>query len=74
MTTEVTMYTVVCDRCGEDAGALSEEGCCWHLPSIAVEMAIEESDWHEIDGKHYCNSCVMWSSDENELIPKEPLA
>lgn len=69
MIQEVTMYTVICDRCGEDAGASSDH-CAWNDPDAAVDMALDTDEWHKIDGKHYCHNCVQWNEDESELIPK----
>lgn len=52
----VTMYSVVCDRCGKTfidefngIGAWLDEG-------TAKEQAME-SEWAEIGDKHYCPDC-----------------
>lgn len=67
MIKEVTMYTVVCDRCGKDACADSESSC-WSEPAFVREMACD--GWEEVGSKDYCPDCVMWNEDESELIPK----
>jgi hypothetical protein len=76
MIKEVTMYTVICDRCGKDAS--EDGGSCWGSPEDAVEVACEDllllGTYMAIEGKHYCGDCVMWNDDESELIPKPPVA
>lgn len=51
----VTMYSVICDRCGkiygEDDGIIA-----WTDEGTAKEQALE-SEWLEIGGKHYCPDC-----------------
>jgi hypothetical protein len=73
MIKEVTMYTVICDRCYTDIGADSEYSC-WNDPDAAEEMALATDDWHKINEKHYCEKCVEWNEDESELIPKPAMA
>ena len=41
----ITMYQIVCDRCGEVFGGNKE-----------VDIG-DYSDWEMIDGKHYCPDC-----------------
>lgn len=67
MVKEVTMYTILCDRCGVDA-AKDAEHSCWGEPEFAREMDCQE--WEEIDGKDYCPNCVEWNHDETQLVPK----
>lgn len=68
MIKEVTMYTVICDRCGKDA-CEGQEYSCWEDEFAAREMCCHD-DWHEINDKDYCPACVTWNADESELIPK----
>lgn len=68
----VTMYSVVCDRCGKTfidefngIGAWLDEG-------TAKEQAME-SEWAEIGDKHYCPDCYEFDEklpDIDELIKK----
>lgn len=61
----VTMYSVVCDRCGKTfidefngIGAWLDEG-------TAKEQAME-SEWAEIGDKHYCPDYLFSSIDKAE--------
>ena len=64
MIEKVEMFTVVCDNCGEDAGA-SSDASCWNDEAVAEEMALE-SEWIKEDEKHYCPNC--WSRDDNDNL------
>ena len=64
---EVTMYTIVCDRCGCDACHGDDE--LYEEPSLARAYYGCEG-WGEIGGNDYCPECLMWNDDETELIPK----
>ena len=63
---EVTMYRVICDRCGESA----QEGDYWAWES--VESAISEasaSDWLVNDDGHWCPDCTIWTDENDCEIP-----
>jgi len=70
----VTMYKVICDRCGVDA----EDGTdyyAWSFPDVAEEMAAA-ADWLIVakdssECFHYCPGCIEWNEDEQ--VPKAPL-
>lgn len=49
----ITMYQIVCDRCGE---VFEGTGACPELFYDKVNIG-DYSDWEEIDGKHYCSDC-----------------
>ena len=50
----ITMYQIVCDRCGAE---FEGTGTCTEL-FYDKEIDIGDySDWKEIDGKHYCPDC-----------------
>ena len=68
MIKEITMYTVICDNCGIDSNE-GQEYSCWGESSHAVDCALD-SDWHEHEGKHYCDYCFSWG-DEDEVIISE---
>lgn len=73
MIREVTMYQVVCDRCGKCAQEESEHWA-WADPDQAEDDA-EYGDWlileTEVGGEaHYCEGCTMWNDDEDERVPK----
>lgn len=66
----VTMYSVVCDRCGKTfidefngIGAWLDEG-------TAKEQAMD-SEWAEIGDKHYCPDCYGFDDELDEYVPKK---
>lgn len=66
----ITMYSVVCDRCGKTfidefngIGAWLDEG-------TAKEQAME-SEWAEIGDKHYCPDCYEFDDELDEYVPKK---
>lgn len=62
---EVTMFTLDCDGCGQNA----DEGtdyAGWSDRETAVEMAREGFGFHEIDGKFYCPECVVLDEETDE--------
>ncbi len=69
MIKEVTMYTIVCDRCGKDA-CEGTDYSGWDCIEGVRESACE--GWLHEDGKDYCWGCVEWNHDESELVPKAP--
>ena len=69
MIKEVTMYSVVCDRCGKTYGV--DDGIdCWVDICTAREQATE-SEWVEIGDKHYCPDCYEFSDELEEYVPKK---
>ncbi len=64
MIKEITMYTVICDRCGKDAFA-EDEYSGWNEIYYALECA-ENADYREIDGKHYCENCYELDEETDE--------
>ena len=64
----VTMYSVVCDRCGKTYGV--DDGIdCWVDICTAREQAME-SEWVEIGDKHYCPDCYEFDEELDEYVPK----
>lgn len=69
MIKEVTMYSVVCDRCGKTYGV--DDGIdCWVDICTAREQAME-SEWVEIGDKHYCPDCYEFDDELDEYVPKK---
>ena len=69
MIKEVTMYSVVCERCGKTYGV--DDGIdCWVDICTAREQATE-SEWVEIGDKHYCPDCYEFSDELEEYVPKK---
>ena len=50
----ITMYQIVCDRCGEVFGGT--DTCSSLFSNKEVDIG-DYSDWEMIDGKHYCPDC-----------------
>ena len=50
----ITMYQIVCDRCGEVFGGT--DTCSALFCNKEVDIG-DYSDWEMIDGKHYCPDC-----------------
>lgn len=72
MIKEVTMFTVICDRCGTDS-CEDAEYVAWATLDQAVDVA-SESDWLiDSDGKHYCENCHRWDEEMDVEAPLPPL-
>ena len=58
----VTLYEGICDGCGKRleyaGGAITAWG-----DKLDVLKLMQDSDWSEINGKHYCPDCYEY--DEN---------
>ena len=50
----ITMYQIVCDRCGEVFGGT--DTCSALFSNKEVDIG-DYSGWEMIDGKHYCPDC-----------------
>lgn len=61
------MLTYICDGCGVHFH--DENGCIGYL-DYDIWGEAEESDWHEIYGKHYCPNCCEINEDTDEWQPK----
>jgi len=70
MIQEVTMYTVVCDNCGEDAFTDSDFSC-WCDQQVAEEFAKDDWGYIEHEGKHYCPKCYEYDDDDNLIIKQK---
>jgi hypothetical protein len=71
MIKEITVYTVICDRCGADSNKDSEH-VGWTTIDAALDLAGESGWWFE-DEKHLCANC--WESIEGydpDEINNEP--
>lgn len=68
MIREVTMYQVVCDRCGkicDEIGGIKE----WANREYA-QIAAFESGWLLINHETYCPDCVEYDEQTHEYKPK----
>lgn len=67
----VTMYSVVCDRCGKPFIDEFNGIVAWLDEGTAKEQAME-SEWVEIGDKHYCPDCYEFFDDNSEkYVPKK---
>ena len=63
----VTMYSVVCDRCGK---TFETDGCiAWTDKQSVISYALA-SEWKEIGDKHYCPDCYEFDEELDESVPK----
>ena len=66
MVEEVTMYRVVCDRCGKRDE--SDEYAAWADREQAIYSA-EASEWLIRDNGHWCWDCTIWDEEADEDVP-----
>lgn len=64
----VTMYSVICDRCGKLFEA--DDSVAWTDKQSARFYALE-SEWKEIDNKHYCPDCYEFDDNSEKYVPKK---
>ena len=65
----VTMYSVICDRCGKSFIDEFNGIGAWLDKGTAKEQAME-SEWAEIGDKHYCPDCYEFDEELDEYVPK----
>lgn len=64
----LTMYSVVCDRCGK---IFETDGCiAWTDKQSSIYYALA-SEWKEIGDKHYCPDCYEFNDVLNVYVPKK---
>ena len=68
MIKEVTYYDIICDRCGKSL--INESETCYPDKNSAL-MVAEQSEWIEINSKHYCFDCYGLDEETDEYVPKE---
>lgn len=66
----VTMYSVICDRCGKAFIDEFNGIVAWFDEGTAKEQAME-SEWAEIGDKHYCPDCYEFDDELDEYVPKK---
>lgn len=66
----VTMYSVICDRCGKTFIDEFNGIVAWLDEGTAKEQAME-SEWAEIGNKHYCPDCYEFDDELDEYVPKK---
>ena len=50
----ITMYQIVCDKCGKTFDGTDTCPGLFHNTQTDIS---DYSDWEEINGKHYCPDC-----------------
>ena len=68
MIKEVTYYDIICDRCGK---SLTEESEMCYPDKGSVLTVAEQSEWIDINGKHYCPDCYELDEVTDEYVPKK---
>ena len=64
----LTMYSVVCDRCGK---IFETDGCIsWTDKQSSIYYALA-SEWKEIGDNHYCPDCYEFNDELDEYVPKK---
>ena len=69
MIKQVTMYSVVCDRCGKQFVDEFNGIVAWLDEETTKEQAME-SEWAEIGNKHYGSGCYECDEKLDEYVPK----
>ena len=68
MIKEVTYYDIICDRCGK---SFSEESEMCYTDKDSALMVAEQSEWIDINGKHYCPDCYELDEVTDKYVPKK---
>ena len=68
MIKEVTYYDIICDRCGK---SLTKESNICYPDTNSALMVAEQSEWVDINGKHYCPDCYELDEVTDEYVPKK---
>ena len=68
MIKEVTYYDIICDRCGKSL--TNESETCYPDKDSAL-MVAEQSEWIDINGKHYCPDCYELDEETDGYVRKK---
>ena len=68
MIKEVIYYDIICDRCGK---SFSEESEMCYTDKDSALMVAEQSEWIDINGKHYCPDCYELDEVTDEYVPNK---
>ena len=68
MIKEVTYYDIICDRRGK---SFSEESEMCYTDKDSALMVAEQSEWIDINGKHYCPDCYELDEVTDEYVPNK---
>ena len=70
MIKQVTMHSVVCDRCGKQFVDDFNGIVAWLDEGTAKEQAME-SEWIELLDNHYCPECYEFDAELDEYVHKK---
>ena len=65
----VTMYSVICDRCGKTF--IDDNGIAAGVDEGTAKEQAMESEWAEIGDKNYCPNCYEFDDELDEYVPKK---
>ena len=68
MIKEKTYHDIICDRCGK---SFSEESEMCYTDKDSALMVAEQSEWIDINGKHYCPDCYELDEVTDEYVPNK---
>ena len=68
MIREVTMYQVVCDRCGRSCAETG--GIMAWANQDSARIAAWKSGWLLVDHETYCHDCVEYDEETDKYKPK----
>ena len=68
MIKQVIYYDIICDRCGK---SFSEESETCYPDKDSALMVAEQSEWIDINGKHYCPDCYELDEVTDEYVPNK---
>lgn len=67
----VTMYAAKCDVCGTSYYNEHHGWSCMASENDIAEL-MDNDNWHEYEGKHYCPDCFTTDSDDNVHLKPIP--
>ena len=68
MIKQVIYYDIICDRCGK---SFSEESEMCYTDKDSALMVAEQSEWIDINDKHYCPDCYELDEVTDEYVPNK---
>ena len=68
MIKEVTYYDIICDRSWK---SFTDESEMCYTDKDSALMVAEQSEWIDINGKHYCPDCYEFDEVTDKYVPKK---
>jgi hypothetical protein len=63
MIKEITMYSILCNKCGKDV-CEEDEYSGWNDQGYVNDIAMENG-WHIDEDAHYCPDCYEYDEEDN---------